>query len=592
MANEITKVTDKNNVDHPLRDAAAQTALTGILNGQSIDSFSDVEAALSDKVDTSSLGQNSGVATLDANGKVPSSQIPAGVGTAVEGNPTEAATAGDLTKIKIDSDVYSIPSGGGGGTTVVPNPSGTATADLNKVQIGTDIYSIPQTDISGKADKVSSPTSGDFASLDSNGNLTDSGKKASDFASSAIMDGQSIDSFGDVESAVKANTQLIKDTVGWSGKNIFDYDAWKGTNISHGTGVYEKNGVTLTSTANDCYTDFDLVHFAKPIYVTEGQKIKLLWDLGANSAYGQVLLFPNGEVGSLPFVRVDNTAKKLEYTVPSGCNFITFRVGVATSGNVVHYENIRIMDADILDESYEPYFGSTAFPRSEQAVLVAKNLLPNKGTSTTSEGITWTVNADGTVQANGTKDNSDYGFKILDRNSDNYHLPSGRYVLSGNANSACKIMLQATRNGQLVQLGQVMGSDTEAVVDILSTDVLQCVLFVNAGQTVNNVIFYPMLRLATDTDSTYAPYAKTNRELTEEVAKLSGYLEQSVTLSTSGTTAVTFTDASITANSQIQYGCSTWGIIPDDITCSSGSCVVTMPKVASAATVTVRIYVR
>lgn len=34
---------------------------------------------------------------------------------------------------------------------------------------------------SGKADKVSSATSGNFAGLDANGNLTDSGKKASDF---------------------------------------------------------------------------------------------------------------------------------------------------------------------------------------------------------------------------------------------------------------------------------------------------------------------------------------------------------------------------------------------------------------------------
>ena len=37
-------------------------------------------------------------------------------------------------------------------------------------------------DLSTKADKVSSPTSGNFAGLDSNGNLTDSGKKAADFA--------------------------------------------------------------------------------------------------------------------------------------------------------------------------------------------------------------------------------------------------------------------------------------------------------------------------------------------------------------------------------------------------------------------------
>ena len=37
-------------------------------------------------------------------------------------------------------------------------------------------------DISGKADKVSGATSGNFAGLDGNGNLTDSGKKAADFA--------------------------------------------------------------------------------------------------------------------------------------------------------------------------------------------------------------------------------------------------------------------------------------------------------------------------------------------------------------------------------------------------------------------------
>ena len=40
-------------------------------------------------------------------------------------------------------------------------------------------------DISGKADKVSGATAGDFAGLDANGNLTDSGKKASDFATAA-----------------------------------------------------------------------------------------------------------------------------------------------------------------------------------------------------------------------------------------------------------------------------------------------------------------------------------------------------------------------------------------------------------------------
>ena len=46
-----------------------------------------------------------------------------------------------------------------------------------------------QSAVSGKADKVSGATSGDFAGLDSNGNLTDSGKKASDFVSEPATDG-------------------------------------------------------------------------------------------------------------------------------------------------------------------------------------------------------------------------------------------------------------------------------------------------------------------------------------------------------------------------------------------------------------------
>lgn len=40
-------------------------------------------------------------------------------------------------------------------------------------------------DISGKADKVASATNGNFAGLDANGNLTDSGSKAGDFATAA-----------------------------------------------------------------------------------------------------------------------------------------------------------------------------------------------------------------------------------------------------------------------------------------------------------------------------------------------------------------------------------------------------------------------
>lgn len=44
------------------------------------------------------------------------------------------------------------------------------------------------TAVTGKADKVSGATNGDFAGLDSNGNLTDSGKKPSDYMLTSTYD--------------------------------------------------------------------------------------------------------------------------------------------------------------------------------------------------------------------------------------------------------------------------------------------------------------------------------------------------------------------------------------------------------------------
>jgi len=66
-----------------------------------------------------------------------------------------------------------VPSGGSSGQVLVyGNSSGTASWGA-----------VPG--LSNKADKVSSATNGNFAGLDANGNLTDSGKKAADFATAA-----------------------------------------------------------------------------------------------------------------------------------------------------------------------------------------------------------------------------------------------------------------------------------------------------------------------------------------------------------------------------------------------------------------------
>ena len=183
---------------------------------------------------------NNGVATLDATGKVPSSQLPSFVDDVIEAANFAALPAeGEGGKIYVtldDNKTYrwggsayaeisaSVALGETAGTAYEGSKGAALKTAFDAHEADTDIHvttsdksawnakydkpstGIPSTDmsqavqdslaladsaiqqhqdISGKADKVTSATNGNFAGLDANGNLTDSGKNASDFATAA-----------------------------------------------------------------------------------------------------------------------------------------------------------------------------------------------------------------------------------------------------------------------------------------------------------------------------------------------------------------------------------------------------------------------
>lgn len=70
------------------------------------------------------------------------------------------------------------------------------------------------------------------------------------------------------------------------------------------------------------------------------------------------------------------------------------------------------------------------------------------------------------------------------------------------------------------------------------------------------------------------------------------YMEQTKTLSTSGSTTYSFSNSAITTDSVIEPYSSIYGIVPESITVSSGSCSVVIPKYSSAASCKIRIYIR
>lgn len=134
-----------------------------------------VKDSLDAKLNSSQKGANNGVAELGSDGKVPSSQLPT-----IPDVSTKYDT-GDTTETTLDTGDY-IPFYDVSASARRKTTWSNIKAKLKSYFDG--IYLTSHQNISGKADKVHEATSGNFASLDSNGNLADSGHKHSDYLTS------------------------------------------------------------------------------------------------------------------------------------------------------------------------------------------------------------------------------------------------------------------------------------------------------------------------------------------------------------------------------------------------------------------------
>lgn len=173
------------------------------------------------------------------------------------------------------------------------------------------------------------------------------------------------------------------------------------------------------------------------------------------------------------------------------------------------------------------------YKQTDNNLLGSKNLLkyPYYSDSYTSNGITWTLNADGTVTAKGTATaNSQFYLHTRDKSEKNdFILPNGTYILSdgGLKNINTEIQMGITRNGAWSEIGYTRNGDVQFTAngDDYSADSISPVisLLVRSGQQNVNVTFKPMIRLATIADNTYVPYAQTNKQLTTNKVDYNDY---------------------------------------------------------------------
>lgn len=214
-------------------------------------------------------------------------------------------------------------------------------------------------------------------------------------------------------------------------------------------------------------------------------------------------------------------------TLPSG----TYRIFIVcyngyTANNLTFKPMLCTKEEWDKSQAFEPYYiplKDSKFDRSEQRVLGAKNRLeiPRSVVTTTHNNVTFTVYRDSNgnvekINVNGTSPNDNYGQLLLSKYSygnTNPLLPKERVRFS----------LEGATSGLHFCIGKgnsyVSNSDASNSVVLNGDDFSWVYIRLDAGKSAN-VDIYPMIVEASDPDTTYAPYAMTNREITEKVSEL------------------------------------------------------------------------
>ena len=183
-----------------------------------------------------------------------------------------------------------------------------------------------------------------------------------------------------------------------------------------------------------------------------------------------------------------------------------------------------------------------------------KNLLKNNAVTQTINGVTFTVNTDGSVTVNGTNTSSSTGANLEICGFKNY----GDIKLTASLKSTDSNVYMSVFDKNWVGVGIICDNEVTWDNDNKERYVR---LVVKPGATVNNVTVYPMIRYADIIDDTYEPYKESvDTRLTKNKSDIAvtkstlGYQcknllkNNAVTKTVSGVTFTINDDKSITVN--------------------------------------------
>lgn len=303
--------------------------------------------------------------------------------------------------------------------------------------------------------------------------------------------------------AVKNDIAVNRTTLGTQSKNLLKNNAVTETINGVTFTINDDKSITVsgTATAQISFMINNKVGLGVGNYILTGCPSGGSWNtfyltVYASSAWLTIPDFGNG-------CKIENkTVTQTVISIASGY----------TADNLKFYPMLR--DAEITDGAYEEYKESVddRITQNKSDIAVnkttlgyqCKNLLKNTAATKTVSGITFTVNDDKSITANGTNNTSNYVNIIVFKGE----LEAGTYILSGALSNEFRIRLGVgtSTDGYGTWVGVDTGNGYKFTVTEKALYTVICQ--VESGKTASNVIFKPMLRYADITDSTFEPYVE------------------------------------------------------------------------------------
>lgn len=193
----------------------------------------------------------------------------------------------------------------------------------------------------------------------------------------------------------------------YSGKNLFNFDKFISDNVSvqgvtRGTATYTSNSITLTATSNDCFTKYNFPTNLYPVItVSQNTDVTLSWKTNNTSGTnkGVVYVFGNNNGAATVIINAQDRAEHCTFNTGSYTE-ISFRVGVANSGDTLTYSDIQV-EIGSAPTAYEKFVGGTVSPNPDYPqdinVVTGGNTVVIYGKNSLSAPQDYTEDRDGLV---------------------------------------------------------------------------------------------------------------------------------------------------------------------------------------------------